>query len=137
MDIEYYFIQLRVINQDECFIILSRIWYFIMDGLGCMEDHRAIGFVGYDSGKLKSTIANCHDIYCFLQALLAYPFLKSYPESYLTKAFEFGRVFDYTWTVNWRMVDQETFLSDWFSKLLLLGHAITLLLFIIHVWCKP
>ncbi|KAG0748288.1 hypothetical protein G6F57_002591 [Rhizopus arrhizus] len=72
-----------------------------------------------------------------IQALLAYPFLKSYPESYLTKAFEFGRVFDYTWTVNWRMVDQETFLSDWFSKLLLLGHAITLLLFIIHVWCKP
>lgn len=62
LDIEHDFIQLRAIDQDECFTILSRIWYFIMDGLGCMEDHRAIGFVGYDSSKLKSTLANCHGI---------------------------------------------------------------------------
>ncbi|CEG79897.1 hypothetical protein RMATCC62417_14308 [Rhizopus microsporus] len=71
------------------------------------------------------------------QGLLAYPFLASYPKSYFSKAFEFGRAFDYTWTVNWRMVSKETFLSDWFSKLLLAGHGGVLLAFIIHIWLKP
>ncbi|KAG1459000.1 hypothetical protein G6F56_006262 [Rhizopus delemar] len=76
-------------------------------------------------------------LFAMIQALLAYPFLTTYPESYWAKAFEFGRVFDYTWTVNWRMVDKDTFLSDGFSKALLIGHGITLLMFIVHIWCKP
>ncbi|RCH84219.1 dolichyl-P-Man:Man(5)GlcNAc(2)-PP-dolichol alpha-1,3-mannosyltransferase [Rhizopus azygosporus] len=71
------------------------------------------------------------------QGLLAYPFLASYPKSYFSKAFEFGRAFDYTWTVNWRMISKETFLSDWFSKLLLAGHGGVLFAFIIHIWLKP
>ncbi|KAI9471807.1 MAG: Lethal(2)neighbour of tid protein [Benjaminiella poitrasii] len=72
-----------------------------------------------------------------IQVLLAYPFLQQFPVSYLSKAFEFSRVFDYTWTVNWRMMSEETFVSDWFAKQLLYGHALTLLMFIVFIWCEP
>jgi alpha-1,3-mannosyltransferase len=72
-----------------------------------------------------------------IQAALAYPFLSQYPAEYFSKAFEFSRVFDYTWTVNWRMMTEETFLSDWFAIQLLCGHALTLMMFIIFIWCEP
>lgn len=71
-----------------------------------------------------------------IQGLLAYPFISTYPASYFKKAFEFNRVFDYTWTVNWRMMSEETFVSDWFAKQLLCGHALTLLMFMFCIWCE-
>ncbi|KAI7901078.1 glycosyltransferase family 58 protein [Cokeromyces recurvatus] len=72
-----------------------------------------------------------------IQGMLAYPFIAEYPVSYFSKAFEFSRIFDYQWTVNWRMMSEETFVSEWFSKQLLYGHALTLLMFIIFIWCEP
>lgn len=72
-----------------------------------------------------------------IQGALAYPFLSTFPSSYVQKAFEFNRVFDYTWTVNWRMLEEDTFVSSWFSKQLLAGHAFTLLMFILTIWCEP
>ncbi|KAI8372361.1 glycosyltransferase [Choanephora cucurbitarum] len=72
-----------------------------------------------------------------IQYVLGYPFLKAYPQSYLSKAFEFGRVFDYTWTVNWRMMTEETFVSNSFAIQLMAGHAFTLLMFIVCIWCPP
>jgi alpha-1,3-mannosyltransferase len=72
-----------------------------------------------------------------IQIALAYPFLSQYPVEYFSRAFEFSRVFDYTWTVNWRMMTEETFLSNWFATQLLCGHALTLLMFIIFIWCEP
>ncbi|GAA5804196.1 hypothetical protein HPULCUR_009683 [Helicostylum pulchrum] len=72
-----------------------------------------------------------------IQGLLAYPFLSTFPASYFQKAFEFNRVFDYTWTVNWRMMQEETFVSSWFANQLLFGHALTLLMFIVFIWCEP
>ncbi|RCH82160.1 dolichyl-P-Man:Man(5)GlcNAc(2)-PP-dolichol alpha-1,3-mannosyltransferase, partial [Rhizopus stolonifer] len=72
-----------------------------------------------------------------IQIGLGYPFLSQYSSSYLSKAFEFSRVFDYTWTVNWRMMSEETFVSSWFAKELLAGHAFTLLMFIVCIWCPP
>ncbi|KAL9558264.1 hypothetical protein MBANPS3_001007 [Mucor bainieri] len=71
------------------------------------------------------------------QLAIAYPFLSQYPASYFSKAFEFNRVFDYQWTVNWRMMTEETFVSNWFAKELLVGHAFTLLMFIVFIWCGP
>lgn len=76
-------------------------------------------------------------LFVAIQGVLAYPFLSTYPASYIQKAFEFSRVFDYTWTVNWRMMSEETFVSDWFAKQLLAAHAFTLLMFIIFIWCEP
>lgn len=50
--------------------------------------------------------------------------------TYLNQAFKFDRKFLYEWTVNWRFVPEEIFLSDSFSNGLLIGHATVLLLFI-------
>ncbi|OQS05684.1 dolichyl-P-Man:Man(5)GlcNAc(2)-PP-dolichyl mannosyltransferase, partial [Thraustotheca clavata] len=56
---------------------------------------------------------------------------------YVTKAFEFSRVFTYRWTVNWRFISEEvsidefiTFVSKWLSVGLLAGHIFFLIIFI-------
>ncbi|KAL1934150.1 hypothetical protein VTP01DRAFT_6332 [Rhizomucor pusillus] len=71
-----------------------------------------------------------------IQICIAFPFLKAFPASYLQRAFEFGRVFDYRWTVNWRMIDAKTFVSTEFANVLLLGHVVILLFFLTFVWSK-
>ncbi|KAK6458134.1 Dolichyl-phosphate-mannose-glycolipid alpha-mannosyltransferase [Scheffersomyces xylosifermentans] len=50
--------------------------------------------------------------------------------NYINQAFNFQRKFLYKWTVNWRFVPEETFLSDIFSNALLAGHVIVLLFFV-------
>lgn len=43
----------------------------------------------------------------------------------------------FKWTVNWRFVEEETFLSRPFSAGLLAAHASLLLLFLATVWLRP
>ena len=50
--------------------------------------------------------------------------------NYINNAFNFGRKFLFKWTVNWRFIGEETFLSDKFSILLMGGHIVVLLFFI-------
>lgn len=57
------------------------------------------------------------------QVLLAVPFLITNPVGYYQRAFDFGRVFLYEWTVNWRFLDEKTFQSPEFFKLLLCIHV--------------
>lgn len=57
--------------------------------------------------------------------------------SYFYRSFELGRQFLYKWTVNWRFVDEETFLSRPFAITLLLIHLSLLLLFFQTKWVKP
>jgi alpha-1,3-mannosyltransferase len=52
--------------------------------------------------NLLETI-QCLAICGVTQLVLGAPFLLSYPESYLRKAFELDRVFFYKWTVNWKV----------------------------------
>jgi hypothetical protein len=54
----------------------------------------------------------------------------------MVKAFDFGRAFLWKWTVNWRFIDEEIFLSREFAWSLLAGHALTLALFILTRWLK-
>ncbi|CAH0487890.1 unnamed protein product [Peronospora farinosa] len=63
-----------------------------------------------------------------IQIVLGYPFLKHNWSSYLNKAFELNRVFEFKWTVNWRFLDEETFVSGGFALLLLLGHVFFMVL---------
>ena len=43
-------------------------------------------------------------VFCALpQLILGFPFLTTFPISYLCKAFELDRVFFYQWTVNWKV----------------------------------
>jgi alpha-1,3-mannosyltransferase len=72
-----------------------------------------------------------------LQIVIAFPFLQGNPMGYLSRAFEFSRQFLFKWTVNWRFIGEETFLSREFSITLLIGHISTLALFITTRWLKP
>lgn len=70
-----------------------------------------------------------------MQAVLGYPFLSEHPWQYLSGAFDLSRVFLYKWTVNWRFLGEETFLSPTFAKALLFCHLCTLLAFAHFKWC--
>jgi alpha-1,3-mannosyltransferase len=51
--------------------------------------------------------------------------------TYINQAFNFSRAFLYKWTVNWKFVSEETFLSPGFAKLLLVGNVAVLAVFVI------
>jgi alpha-1,3-mannosyltransferase len=72
-----------------------------------------------------------------VQVILAFPFLPTNAMGYLQRAFEFSRQFLFKWTVNWRFVGEETFLSRGFSTALLIGHVSALLVFITTRWLRP
>ncbi|KAF2723904.1 glycosyltransferase family 58 protein [Polychaeton citri CBS 116435] len=72
-----------------------------------------------------------------LQVLLGYPFLAGNFKSYLSRAFEFTRQFMFKWTVNWRFVGEDVFLSKTFSTALLAIHAALLAVFMSTRWLKP
>lgn len=75
----------------------------------------------------------------FFTISLAVPFMGSSEQFflYLGQAFNLGRQFLYKWTVNWRFVDEETFLSKPFAYSLLVVHASVLLLFVHYKWVRP
>ena len=69
-----------------------------------------------------------------LQGLIGLPFLSEYPWEYLTGAFDFSRTFLYKWTVNWRFVPEDLFLSEPFAKGLLAIHLSVLVGFLLNRW---
>ncbi|KAK5133689.1 hypothetical protein LTR08_007443 [Meristemomyces frigidus] len=72
-----------------------------------------------------------------LQILLGYPFLTGNAHNYVVRAFEVTRQFLFKWTVNWRFVGEETFLSSSFSVALLAVHATLLIGFLATRWLRP
>lgn len=56
------------------------------------------------------------------QLVIGAPFLWRYPVSYLRKAFELDRKFFFEWTVNFKFLSEETFLSKEWAIFLLLLH---------------
>lgn len=75
--------------------------------------------------------------FAFLQILLGYEFLGANARSYLSRAFEFSRQFMFKWTVNWRFVGEDVFLSKTFSIALLSAHVVLLLAFLHFQWLRP
>lgn len=69
-----------------------------------------------------------------LQVLIGLPFLAHAPRAYLGRAFEFSRQFLFKWTVNWRFIGEETFLSRTFAITLLVLHVSVLATFAITRW---
>ncbi|KAL4942549.1 hypothetical protein BDV06DRAFT_191872 [Aspergillus oleicola] len=72
-----------------------------------------------------------------VQVLLAIPFIQENPSGYFERAFEFGRQFMYKWTVNWRFVPEEIFLSTRFWWALIALHLLTLIIFGVTSYLKP
>lgn len=84
---------------------------------------------------LGTTVRLCLTIIS-VQGLLAYPFLFEHPLPYVQYAFNFGRIFLYKWTVNWRFLSEERFLDPNFAKTLLVGHVSVLVAFGLFRWCR-
>jgi len=61
-----------------------------------------------------------------LQLILAAPFLINFPLEYIIGAFNLGRVFLFEWTVNFRFLPEEVFVSRWFHLALLVLHIMSL-----------
>ncbi|KAK7554228.1 Lethal(2)neighbour of Tid protein [Phyllosticta citricarpa] len=76
-------------------------------------------------------------IMVYLQLVFAYPFMQTNLKGYFSRAFELTRVFLYKWTVNWRFVSEETFLSREFAVALLAAHLALLVYFAATRWIKP
>ncbi|KAK5988091.1 Dol-P-Man:Man(5)GlcNAc(2)-PP-Dol alpha-1,3-mannosyltransferase [Cladobotryum mycophilum] len=71
-----------------------------------------------------------------VQLVIAIPFISTNWRGYLGRAFELSRQFKFEWTVNWRMLGEELFLSRGFSVALLAGHVLFLLI-LISKWLQP
>ncbi|KAF9361534.1 dolichyl-P-Man:Man(5)GlcNAc(2)-PP-dolichol alpha-1,3-mannosyltransferase [Mortierella sp. AD094] len=95
----------------------------------------AFGFLIWQTQGVFGTIAQLV-VMLLIQILLSLPFTLHHPESYLRKAFEFSRVFQYKWTVNWKFLDEKTFLSEDLAKLLLAGHLVVLFAFVFLRWSR-
>lgn len=68
----------------------------------------------------------------------AAPFLGAHETViYISQAYNLGRQFLYKWTVNWRFISEDVFLSKQFAYTLLLIHASLLLAFLHYKWVRP
>ena len=65
-----------------------------------------------------------------LKLILGAPFLISHPVAYMHRSFDLGRQFFQIWTVNWKFLPEEVFLSRVFHTGLLFLHVFVLLAFI-------
>ena len=84
---------------------------------------------------LATTVKLCFTVFS-VQVLLGYPFLLEHPLPYVKGAFDFGRIFLYKWTVNWRFLSEDRFLDPKFAIALLVGHASVLVAFGLFRWCR-
>ncbi|KAL3464208.1 glycosyltransferase [Aspergillus heterothallicus] len=72
-----------------------------------------------------------------VQVMLGMPFLTTNPGGYFNSAFEFQRQFMYKWTVNWRFIPEDIFLSsDWWRTLIVV-HALILVVFGVTSFLRP
>ena len=69
-----------------------------------------------------------------IQLILGWPFLTTYPISYIKKSFEFDRVFFFKWTVNWKFLPEEMFTSKLIALVLLACHLGVLGILAIKWW---
>ena len=73
-----------------------------------------------------------------LQVASAWPFLyREVGFTYFWAAFDFGRVFEYRWTVNWKFVPEKLFLSREFAITLMVWHVTLLGVFVAKRWLRP
>lgn len=97
----------------------------------------AVGIVLFlGSGSFVTTLLLVATM-ILVQVLIGVPFLAHYPTEYLSRAFELSRSFFFKWTVNWRFVGEEVFLSKGFALTLLSLHVGVLGIFVTTRWIKP
>lgn len=71
-----------------------------------------------------------------IQAIFAIPFLMTNSAGYMERAFNFGREFTYIWTVNYKFLTPEQFVSKALAKSLLVSHAAVLIFMGFFRWTR-
>lgn len=71
-----------------------------------------------------------------VQLVLGAPFLLENPVAYIHRSFDLGRMFLYKWTVNFKFLPEDVFLSKQWGVLLLLATVILWLLFFLPWGCR-
>ncbi|XP_076632886.1 alg3, alpha-1,3- mannosyltransferase [Colletes latitarsis] len=87
----------------------------------------------YNLGLFK-TIAHLF-VCASIQLILGLPFILHNALTYIKGAFNFGRVFEFKWTVNWRFLPEHVFIHPYFHALLLSLHILTLL-YCVPTWIR-
>ena len=95
----------------------------------------AIGIILVQALPFKRA-ANALFLMAQVQVTLAVPFM-SHAIGYLTRSFEFSRVFLFKWTVNWRFIGEQMFLSKSFATALTMIHLTLLASFLWTRWSRP
>ena len=72
-----------------------------------------------------------------LQFTLAFPFIPVNARGYFGRSFELNRVFLFKWTVGWRWIGEQRFLSREFAVSLLVIHLTLLITFLLTRWMRP
>ncbi|XP_070304863.1 dol-P-Man:Man(5)GlcNAc(2)-PP-Dol alpha-1,3-mannosyltransferase isoform X2 [Salvelinus sp. IW2-2015] len=143
---------LRLFNDPVAMMMLFGAVNLILDGrwtLGCVLYSLAVSvkmnvllfapgllFLLLSEFGLMRTIPKL-SLCAAIQLLLGLPFLMENPIGYMTRAFDLGRQFMFTWTVNWRFLPEWLFLSRYFHLVLLATHLLALLLFALRRWKRP
>lgn len=95
----------------------------------------AYGMILLHEVGVKATSV-CVTLIVVIQVLMGLPFIMHNPWSYFKMSYDFSRVFLYKWTVNWKMVDQEIFVSPLFAQALVFGFVLSTLCFMNFCWLK-
>ncbi|KAJ2789573.1 dolichyl-P-Man:Man(5)GlcNAc(2)-PP-dolichol alpha-1,3-mannosyltransferase [Coemansia linderi] len=90
-------------------------------------------FLWWRAGGWRLTLAQAAAVVAS-QVAVAVPFLYEYPVEYVTRAFDLGRQFDFTWTVNWRFVGLSVFESPQWALALVATHAALLATLGLILW---
>lgn len=96
----------------------------------------AVGLILLQALPLRRAL-NAAFLMAQVQVTIAWPFLPVNPVGYLSRAFEFSRQFLYQWTVNWRFLGEETFLSRQFAIVLTAANLGLLAIFVATRWLQP
>ena len=131
------FIQRR--DQDEHVAGCSCNWNHFIAGATFQESNECCISHGTDTGKpIPATVVTVtHKFDTVNQVTLAFPFLPANAKGYLARSFELTRQFLFKWTVNWRFVGEERFLSREFAITLIALHLAVLAIFVLTRWIRP
>eukprot|EP00479_Gromia_sphaerica_P006910 TRINITY_DN2112_c0_g3_i1.p1 TRINITY_DN2112_c0_g3~~TRINITY_DN2112_c0_g3_i1.p1 ORF type:complete len:177 (-),score=17.72 TRINITY_DN2112_c0_g3_i1:11-541(-) len=84
---------------------------------------------------IKKTIFHL-GICAAVQVAVGWEFLSTYPVSYIRRAFNFGKQFEYKWSLNMQFVSEETFMDVPLALTTMTLHLGILLLFANFIWCR-
>ncbi|CAM9454777.1 unnamed protein product [Ectocarpus fasciculatus] len=125
---------LRLFNDGVAmWLLYGAVYLFLLNRwrLGCVSYSLAVGvkmnILLFAPGLLLLLVqangiggaAVCLSICAGVQLLLGAPFLLQHPVAYLSRSFELGRVFKFEWTVNFKFLTEEAFVSPGLSIALL------------------